>query len=125
MKVEREAVHRVPEGQELTLEDFGLLVMHLQTKGEAPPHARVHLRNDMIRLTWDTEQESQAEFVERQARERAAREQRDVELASDPDATRAEPAEVELAHADTPTPSTEAEVVELGKPGGRTGSRAR
>lgn len=74
MKVAREAVHRVEDGTELTLADLGLLVAHLQTTGEAPPHARVLLRNDQIRLDWTTEQQSAEELKAEQERVRAERE---------------------------------------------------
>lgn len=90
MNVAREAVHRVAEGEELTLADLGLLVMHLQTVGQAPPSARVLLRNDMLRVEWSTHQETQAEYDAQAEARRLEREQRATPtalLASDPSAT--------------------------------------
>lgn len=76
MKVAREAVYRVPDGEELRLDDLSLVVAHLQTVGQAPPDARVKLRVDMIVLTWETEQETAAELTARLDDERAEREAR-------------------------------------------------
>lgn len=76
MKVAREAVYRVPDGEELTLADLSLVVAHLQAVGQAPADARVKLRVDMIVLAWETEQETAAELTARLDAERAEREAR-------------------------------------------------
>lgn len=76
MIVAREAMYRLGEGEELTLADLGLLVAHLQTVGQAPPEARVLLRDNQIRVEWSTHQDTDAEFRAQVEARRLEREQR-------------------------------------------------
>jgi len=100
VKVTREAQHRVPEGEALSLADLGLLVAHLQTVGQAPPDARVFLRVDLLRVEWETDQPSGAELQAEAERIRAEREEaRSRAVAAEPEAA-AYPAEEEVAYAE-------------------------
>lgn len=84
MIVAREAQYEQPGGVELTLADLGLLVSHLQTVGQAPPEARVLLRDRLIRVEWSTHQESDAELRAQAEAARLEREQRAMPTAAIP-----------------------------------------